>query len=115
MTYPLKFRHHVLSVRQKEKLTLHATAKRFNIGIASLTRWTKSLQPKAHGSRKRKLDLLALKRAIIAHPYRYQYEHAAAFNVSRKAIWNAMKQLNVSYKKNTVSSQSRRRKAYFIS
>ena len=114
MTYPLSFREHVLSIRKKEGLTLSEASLRFGIGRASLVRWVKEITPKVHPARRRKLDLLSLQSAIIAHPYRYQYEHAAFFNVSRKAIWQGMKKLNISYKKNTIPSQGGRSGAYII-
>ncbi|WP_176487859.1 hypothetical protein [Candidatus Regiella insecticola] len=36
MTYPLKFRQHVLAIKEKEKLTYAKTASRFGVGMASL-------------------------------------------------------------------------------
>ena len=36
MSYPLKFRFHVLGVREREDLTLLATALRFAVGISTL-------------------------------------------------------------------------------
>jgi DNA-binding transcriptional regulator YiaG len=39
MTYPLKFRQHVLSIREKEKLTFSQTAERFGVGMARVMRW----------------------------------------------------------------------------
>ena len=47
MTHPVEFRRHVLSIKKKEGLTFEQTAKRFAVGIASLTRWNKTLAPKA--------------------------------------------------------------------
>ena len=46
MTFPLKFRQHVLAIRQKEQLTFAQTAERFGVGIASVMRWAKNPQPK---------------------------------------------------------------------
>ena len=47
MTHPVEFRRHVLSIKKKEGLTFEQTAKRFAVGIASLTRWNTTLAPKA--------------------------------------------------------------------
>tara|TARA_B100001173_G_C15930921_1_gene522702 strand:+ start:39 stop:188 length:150 start_codon:yes stop_codon:yes gene_type:complete len=47
MTHPVEFRRHVLSIKKKEGLTFEQTAKRFAVGIASLTRWNKTLAPKS--------------------------------------------------------------------
>ncbi len=43
MTYPLKFRQHVLAI--KEKLTYAKTASRFGVGMASLMRWNRRITP----------------------------------------------------------------------
>ena len=45
MTYSLDFRRHVLSVREKEKLTIAEASARFSVGIASVTRWLSRLEP----------------------------------------------------------------------
>ncbi|WP_240313744.1 IS630 transposase-related protein [Candidatus Fukatsuia symbiotica] len=45
MTYPLKFRQHVLAIKKQEKLTYAETASRFCVGIASLMRWAKRIDP----------------------------------------------------------------------
>ena len=57
MTYPIPFREHVLSVREKEGLTFEETSERFCVGIASLKRWSKRISPKPYDRKKvRKLD-----------------------------------------------------------
>ncbi|TYP69658.1 hypothetical protein BCL69_11414 [Nitrosomonas communis] len=38
MTYPISFRRKVLSVREKENLTIAQVAKRFCVSVASVTR-----------------------------------------------------------------------------
>ncbi|WP_254776401.1 hypothetical protein [Nitrosomonas sp. Nm34] len=42
MTYPISFRRKVLSIREKENLSIAQVAKRFCVGIASVTRWIKT-------------------------------------------------------------------------
>ena len=46
MTYAVLFRRKVLSVREKESLTIAQVAKRFCVGVASVTRWIKTPDPK---------------------------------------------------------------------
>ena len=65
MTHPVEFRRHVLSIKKKEGLTFEQTAKRFAVGIASLTRWNKTLAPKAtRENRPRKVDLKKLAKDV---------------------------------------------------
>lgn len=111
MTYSLDFRRHVLSVRDREGLTFVQTAVRFSVGIASLTRWAKSPEPKAkREGRPRKIDLEKLAQDVRDHPDAYQYERAARFGVSPKAIWNALQELGVTYKKIAGASKGERRR-----
>ena len=72
MTYPLEFRRHVLAVREKEGLTFAETSVRFSVGIARLTRWAKSPEPKAvREGRPRKVDLDKLAADVKEHPDSY--------------------------------------------
>ncbi|TYP71040.1 MULTISPECIES: hypothetical protein [Nitrosomonas] len=48
MAYPISFRRKVLSVREKENLTIAQVAKRFCVGVASVTRWIKTPDPRIH-------------------------------------------------------------------
>ena len=100
MTYSLDFRLHVLGVREKEGLTFTETSNRFCVGIASLTRWTKDLEPKAYPLRMYKIDLEALAADIELYPDAYQFERAKRFGVRQNSIHQALKKLNVTYKKN---------------
>ncbi len=111
MTYSLDFRRHVLSVRDKEGLTFSQTAARFSVGIASLTRWAKSPEPKGtREGRPRKIDLDKLAQDVRDDPDAYQYERAARFGVSPKAIWNALRKLGVTYKKIPGAPKGERRR-----
>lgn len=47
MAYPIYFRKKVLSIKKPEKLSFSEIAKRFNVGIASVVRWSKNIQIKA--------------------------------------------------------------------
>jgi transposase len=51
-----------------------------------------------------------LEEDVKTHHDAYQYERAARLGVSQRAIGYALKRLGVSYKKNTVTSESRRKR-----
>ena len=114
MTYGLDFRRKVLSVRQKEDLTIGEVASRFNVGIASVVRWLKEVHPKASGSRDRKIDLSALSADVRDNPDAYQHERAARFGVATSSMNVALKKLGVRYKKNAGAPSSKRRKTAYL-
>ena len=112
MTYPISFRRHVLAVKEREGLTFLETAERFAIGIASVVRWSGKLEPKAyHQERGLKIDLEQLAQDVREDPDAYQYERAARFGVTPKAIWQALRKLGVTYKKSDAASEGGRRRA----
>lgn len=87
MTYPLSFRRHVLAVKEREDLTFSEAAERFSVGIASLVRWSGKIETKPYQRRKGlKIDLEELAQDVRDHPDAYQYERAARFGVTPKAI-----------------------------
>ena len=107
MTYSLDFRRKVLSIKNKENLTFEETAIRFEISKASLTRWSICLAPKKTRNKPAtKIDMEALKKDVELYPDAYQYERAARLGASQRGIGHALKRLKISYKKNTVASQS---------
>lgn len=110
MTHSKDFRSKVLSVREKEGLTIAEVAVRFGVGVSSVVRWIKNIDQKPQGFRKRKIDLEALKKDIEDYPDAYQYERAARLGVVQNAIFLALKKLKISYKKNTFSPQGKRRR-----
>lgn len=110
MTYSPDFRKKVLAVRQEQGLTVRETAKRFCIGVATVTRWLKNPEIRRCLSRQRKLDKQALLQDVKNRPDDYQYERAARFGVSTKAIWQALKKPGVTNKKNISPSTGRRRR-----
>ena len=65
MTYSIDFRQKVLSIKAQEKLTGAETAERFGIGVASITRWDKQIEPQRTRSKPAtKLDMEALKQDV---------------------------------------------------
>ena len=111
MTYPSSFRRKVLSVRSSEGLTIAQVAARFCVGIASVTRWVKNPDPKLTRNKPAtKIDMKALARDVLEHPDAYQYERAQRLGVSEKGVGHALRRMGITYKKNTATSQSTRRR-----
>ena len=109
MSYPIKFRRPVLAVRAKEGLSFDVAASRFSIGVATLKRWSKRIEPSSYKRKSRKIDLAKLHRDVIDHPDSFQYERAKRFSVTQKAIWKALRELGVTYKKSPEASKVGRR------
>jgi len=62
MTYSIDFRQKVLWIKEQENLTGTETAVRFGIGVASITRWNKQVEPQRTRTKAAtKLDMEALK------------------------------------------------------
>ena len=101
MTYPLKFRKHVLEVQKAEGLTLKETSTRFYIGIASLVRWHTRLEPcMTRNKPTTKIDMQKLEEDVTSYPDAYQRERAARLGVIRHGIHCGLRRLGMSYKKN---------------
>ncbi len=108
MSYPLKFRQQVMKIKGKEGLTFLETSKRFGVGIASLFRWARRIEPCLKRNKPAtKIDMKKLKKDVKQYPDDYQWERAKKFGVSPNGILYALRRLAVSHKKNSVSSQSR--------
>jgi transposase len=104
MTYSLDFRKRVFAVKKKENLTFTTTSKRFHVPMNTLFRWQQRITPKATRQKPAtKIDMNALRADIQKHPDKFQYERAQDFSVTQGAIWFALKRMNMSYKKNSVS------------
>jgi transposase len=115
MTYSIDFRQKVLKIREQENLSMAQASKRFGVGIRSILRWSKKIEPKPTRERPAiKIDMEALKRDVELYPDAYLIERAKRLNVSRNGIWCALKRLNVTYKKNASAPQSRSRKTIYI-
>ena len=116
MTYSLDFRQKVLTIKEQEGLTQTEAAVRFGVGMASITRWSKRLESKRTRTKPAtKIDMKALEEDVKTHPDAYQYERAERMGVSPRAIGYALKRLGVSYKKNTVASESGRKRTVCLS
>ena len=116
MTHPIKFRRHVLRIKEQEGLSFARVAERFSVGVASVKRWSKRIEPKQHERKKiRKIDLKKLAQDVEKYPDAYQYERAARFDVCPKAIWQALKKLKITYKKSDAEPQGERRRQAVLS
>lgn len=106
MAYNIDFRKQVFKIKEEEKLTYQETSERFKVPIRTLFRWSNRIAPKTKRDRAYKVDLELLRQHIKDYPDLYQYERAAHFGVSQPTIWKLLRVLNISYKKNTNSSES---------
>lgn len=91
-------------------MTYEQTAARFGVGIASLVRWSRSIERKRPEGRPRKIDLDALRRHVREHPDAYQHERAAHFGVTTNAVFEALRKIGVTYKKSAAPSEGGRRR-----
>lgn len=106
MTYSLKFRLHVLAVREAEGLSYAQTAKRFCVGVASLVRWGNHPEPaKKRNKPPTKLSMDALVEDIKQYPDGYLYERARRLHVSKSGVQHAIKRLGITHKKRRSNTQ----------
>jgi transposase len=111
MTYSLDMRKQVIKIRQEEGLSMAKVAKRFGLSLASVMRWSKTLEPITKRNKPAtKMDMEALKKDVQKYPDAYLKERAERLGVSHNCVWHALKRLNVTYKKNSKSSKSNSRK-----
>ncbi|WP_232281989.1 IS630 transposase-related protein [Beggiatoa alba] len=96
-------------MKQEENLTLAAVAKRFQIAIASVVRWSKVLEAKRTRNKPSKIDMEALKQDVVLYPDAYHYERAARFGITEGGIRSALKRLGISRKKKPQTFQSQPR------
>ena len=90
MTYSVDFRKKVLTIYHNESLTLANTAKRFQVGEASIVRWMKQLEPKATRDRRRpRIPDDVLLKEVEQYPDAYQYERNERLGVSTSGIGQA--------------------------
>lgn len=115
MTYSYDFRQKVLSVRDKENLTIAQVAARFCVGVASVTRWIKTPHPQRKRNKPAtKIDMKALAQDVIDDPDAYQHERAKRLGASVQGINYALRRLGVSYKKKSETSQDKRRRTAYL-
>ena len=75
----------------------------------------KRIEPKGTRTRgSKKVDVEMLRRDVKENPELYQYERAKKFKVSQSTMWQELKRIGVTYKKNVEPSESGRNKTYVI-
>lgn len=100
MAYPISFRQHVLAYKEKHSLSFNQTSAHFDISIQSLLRWKKEIEPCTNKNRPSiKVCLDRLRMDVERNPDHYQWERAKRFGVTQPAIHDALKRLNLRYKK----------------
>lgn len=105
MAYSLDFRRQVFKIKQQERLTFEQTSDRFGIPMRTLFRWQQRIEPTLKRNKpSTKIDMNALAKDVKDHPDHYQHERARKFGVTQSAIFYALKRLNISNKKNAISS-----------
>lgn len=105
--YSLDFRKRVFAIKGEKGLTFNQTSKRFCVGIRTLFAWQKNIEPKTTRNKPAtKIDMEALKKDIAKNPDRFQWERAQDYNVTAWGIGKALRRLEISVKKNAISSQS---------
>ncbi len=116
MTYSIDFRRQVLWVRKRDNLTIAEVAARFGVGVASVVRWLKKLEPQPGRNKPAtRIDRIALARDVRMYPDAYQAERARRLGVSEKGIGHALRRMNSHYKKNTPPSPGGRRRTAVLS
>lgn len=108
MGYSLDFRRRVMSDKVKNKLSFQETSHKYNVSMRTLFRWSGKIEPCQFRSKPAtKVDEELLLKDIEDFPDAYQFERAKRFCVTQPAIHYALKRLNITYKKNTKTSQSK--------
>lgn len=115
MTYSVHFRKKVLKIKDQERLSFEAVAKRFKISKTTIVSWTKNIEPQRTRNKKAiKIDMELLKKDIELYPDSYCYERAKRLGASPTGIRDAQYRLGVTYKKNSETPQSGSRKKVYL-
>lgn len=116
MTYSLDLKERVLIFLAEGGSKLEAT-KLFKVSRASIYNWLSrdDLAQRTATRRKRKLDWTALKRDVEQYPDKTLKERARDFGVWNNAIWYALKEMGIKYKKNAIIQGKRPSKTHRIS
>jgi transposase len=110
----MDFRKKVMEVKQREGLSIRAVATRFGISFNTVMSWRKNITPKVVKRSPRRIDPKVLLQDVEKYPDSYLHERAKRLGVSGSGIHRTLKNLGVTYKKNSSSSQSRSREAYYL-
>lgn len=112
--YNLYFIKKVL--RDRKQYSIRKLAEKYSLSSRTIQNWEKGKLPTGKRNKpNRVLDISLLIEDVKQHPDSYQYERAKRLNVSQRCIWYNLKKLGITYKKNSKTSESRRRKAIVVS
>lgn len=114
MSYSLHFIKKVLKLKS-EGMSYKKLSNKFDISVSAILDWKKGKLPKGKRNKPNtKLDIEALKKDVELYPDAYQKERAERLGVKKSCICNNLKKLGITYKKNSNSSQSRRKEARIV-
>ena len=114
MSYSYQFIKKIIKLLE-EGHSYRKLSSRFKIGVTSIRNWKKGILPKGKRNRPNtKLDLELLKKDVEKYADSYHHERAERLGVKKSCIGDNLKKLNITYKKNSNTSKSRRRQAIII-
>lgn len=105
MTYSIDFRKQVLR-SIKDGMTIRAAASFYGLSTSTIHSWQQNLTPKTTRNKApTKIPDDALLEDVKRYPDAYNYERARRLNCSSTGIFNALKRLGISQKKDLSSSK----------
>jgi transcriptional antiterminator len=103
-------------LKQRAELNIQKLADKYDLSTRTIQNWEQGKLPKGRRNKPNtKLNLEDLKQDVIDYPDAYQIERGQRLGVSKSCICYNLKKLSITYKKNTIASESRRRKAIIVS
>lgn len=112
--YSLQFINKVL--KQRSQLSIQKLASKYDISTRTIQNWIQGKLPLGKRNKSNtKLDKELLIIDVKKYPDDYQYERAERLGVSKTCIWDNLKKLGITYKKNFRASQGKCREAIAIS
>lgn len=103
MAYSQDFRQMILG-KLEAGYSYRELAYEYGISPTTIQNWKKQPERKPILTRKRKIDLEALRQDVEQYPDDYQRERAVRFNCTQEAIRKALIRLKISQKKDTETS-----------
>jgi len=103
-------------LRQRKQMSIRKLSEKYGLSSRTIQNWEKGKLPKGKRNKQNSaLNIDLLLDDVKQYPDAYQYERAKRLNVSQRCICYNLKKLGITYKKNSKTSQVRRRKAIIIS
>ena len=103
-------------LQQRKQFSIHKLAEKYGLSTRTIQNWEQGKLPKGKRNKPNTvLDINLLTEDVKLYPDAYQYERAQRLNVSQRCICYNLKKLGITYKKNSKTSESRRREAFIIS